>query len=330
MKTVAPGSSLLGLADFIIESDRREIVEALTIGWTIGMGRPPEEFENDLAALRIWFDPVAQGQRLRREIAKLEPFPQGVADPGSPMMIDAGQGRRLVTPEGRCALDLLSQLERSRSAHAITDTLLVRYDRRLAALYQEWSRHRLNSVLDLLAGESKPLQIPAAGVVIALLVNRCDDESRALTRFASGQARDVVDRAFFAPVDAFSDVLAPSGRRDRTNPRLVSGWMLYEAHRRLGDGLAVVDARGGRDGKVWIQPEKKSEVIDRVARDLVRGHRARATERTFGAAYDALVEALRRSLPSLAGFGLVHERPKQTSELRKTFLEGLNRHLAAA
>lgn len=322
-------SSLLGLPDYVSEVDRQAIVEALTTVWSESMGRPPGNLEEDLQASRTWFDPVAQGHRLRREIAHLPSLPDDLLDPGSPLTVEAGQGRRLITPEGRCALEVLSGLDPTRPGHVIADSQLVKYDRRLALLYRDWSRHRLNTVLDLLAGESKPLQIPAAGVVIALLVNRCDDESRALTRFAGGEARGVVNRAFFAPVDAFADVLSSSGRRDRTNPRLVSGWMLYEARRRLGEGLEVVDSRGGKDGKVWIKPDKKLDVIDRVARDLARGHRARATEDTFSRAYDALVAALRESLPSLAGFGLVYERPKHTSELRALLLAGLSRHLSA-
>lgn len=321
--------SLLGLDDYIQEGKRRAILEGLTITWTACMGTEPGDLEDDLRASRSWFDPVAQGHRLRREIAKLPELSEEIFNPGSPLTVDVGERRRLVTPEGRCALDILIHLDSSRLGHVISDSLLVTYDRRLALLYREWSRHRINSVLDLLAGESKPLQIPAAGVVIALLVNRCDEEARALTRFAVGEAREVVDEAFFAPVQAFSDVLAPSGRRDRTNPRLLSGWMLYEARRRLGDGLVVVDARGGRDGRVWIRPDGKDDVIDRVARDLARGHRARATPETFAAAYDALVAALRMSLPSLAGFGLVHERTRHTSELRRRLLEGLDRHLSA-
>jgi len=205
----------------------------------------------------------------------------------------------------------------------MADAKLIPYDRLLAGLYRDWARHRLQSVVELLTGSTKPLQVPAAGVVIALLVNRCTAEDRALTRFASGSAREVVDEAFFKPVQAFADILAPSQRRNRSDPRLVSGWMLYEARRRLGDGLVVRDARGGVDGKVWIRPEAQDEVIQLVTRDLVRGHRARATPERFGAAYDALVVALRQELPRLAGFGLVHERPLDTEELRKRLLHTL-------
>lgn len=181
-------------------------------------------------------------------------------------------------------------------------------------------------MIDLREGTTNPLQIPAAAVVIALLVNRCTSETRALTRFAAGPARAVVDSAFFEPVKAFSDVIAPSSRRNNGDPKLVSGWMLYEANRRLGDDLVLSDARQGKDGAVWIREDREAEVIDRVARDLVRGHRARATPENFGRAFDSLVTSLRQELSELAGYGLVHERPNHTKRLRQQFLEALASH----
>lgn len=323
--------SLLGLPELLSEAERTALLNGLARIWESTMGQPPGDVDSDLEACRRWFDPVAQGQRLRRQISELPLLPTHLTIPAAPMTLRIDDHRALVTPEGRCALDLLLKLEESRvNEHVILPTTLVPYERRLARLYQRWSRHRLESVLELLAGGSKPLQIPAAGVIVALLVNRCDSEDRALTRFADGEAKEIVDRAFFAPVQAFSDVLSPSGRRNRTNPKLVSGWMLYEARRRLGEGLVVVDARQGANGKVWIRPERREEVLDRVCSDLARGHRTRANPQTLGEAYDALVDELRKSLPTLAGFGLVHERRRNTEGLRRQLVEGLNHHLLSA
>jgi len=105
--------------------------------------------------------------------------------------------------------------------------------------------------------------------------------------------------------------------------------MLYEAARRLGDGLVVEEARNGHDGKVWIRPEAEGDAIDVVARDLIRGNRAHATQERMGQAYDALVSALRKELPKLAGFGLVHERPQNTEELRQRLLAALGQRIEA-
>jgi hypothetical protein len=321
---------MIGLPRYLDRAEADSLAETLQRIWTATVGMPPADLDDDLKACKRWFDPVAQGQRLRRELAALPILSVGLADPGEPMTLRVAAGKLLVTPEGRCALDLLRQLPRDRSGLFIADTQVDVYYRKLALLYREWSLHRLRTVVDLLAGETKPLQISAAGVVIALLVNRSTSEDRALTRFASGRERDLIDQAFFAPVEAFSDVLAPKRRKSRGDPRLISGWMLYEARRRLDGGIIIVDAKGSANGKVWIREEDEGEVIRVVSRDLARGHRLRATPERFGIAFDALVRSLRKSLPRLASFELVHERPKNTDQLRHRLLASLRESLESS
>lgn len=318
-------TSPVGLPEFLDDQERREILTALDELWRRVAGQRPGELSTDLLATRRWFDPVAQGQRLRKELAALEAMPADWSDPGAPLTLEVGQHRYLVTPEGRCAMDLLASLP-DRSAHLVDEGQLAHYDRILAVLYRDWSRHRLNSVIELLRGTTKPLQIPAAAVLVALLVNRCTDESRALTRFGAGPRREIVDKAFFAAVQAFADVVAPDRRGKRTDPRLVSGWMLYEAGRRVGDGLVIVDAKAGGAGRVWIQPDAIEQVIDLIARDLQRGHRTTPDPDAIAEAFDRLVTALRSELPALAAFGLVHERPTETRRLRASLLAAVKRH----
>lgn len=320
-------TSLLRLPPYLSVQDARQLRTDLEQIWLNNFSHPPGSLEEDLTSLRHWFDPVAQGARLRRNLAGLAPLTESLEDPGEPWTIQVSRGRLLLTPEGRCCLDLLRQLlGEERDEYAVPQALLVDYDRILASTYRDWSRHRLLAVTALLAGTTKPLQIPAAGVVIALMVNRCTDESRALTRFASGEPREIVDAAFFAPVQDFADILAPRRRGNRGDPRLVSGWMLYEARRRLGEHLVIVDARGGVDGKVWVTNE--SAAIEVLTRDLVRGHRKHATPERFAVAFDALVERLRAELARLAGFGLVYERPAETRRLRERLLRGLAKQVA--
>jgi hypothetical protein len=326
MNTEEP-RSLLGLPDYIEYDEALSLIRALETIWESAVGSPPGNLESDLVICHRWFDPVAQGQRLRRELAQLPLLSEDLADPGEPMTLFVDSRRRLVTPEGLCALSLLKQLVQDGRSLAIPDSILVPYDRRLAALYRDWSRHRLQSVIALLSGDTKPLQIPAAGVVIALLVNRCTSPDRALRRFASGRARELVDQAFFAPVEAFAGILAPNQRERRSDPRLISGWMLYEARRRLDGYLVMSDARAGAEGRVWIRSEDEQKVVSVVTRDLVRGHRKHATPNRFALAFDALVESLRESLPRLASFGLVHERPANTARLREAMLGSLRYYL---
>lgn len=301
--------------------DRQRLLQALITLWTLTMARPPSEFEDDLNLLRRWFDPVAQGSRLRRELATLPSPPAEWQDPGPPLTCAASGSRRLLTPEGRCLLHVLDQLGDAPLLADVTDAVVRPAEQLLLSTYRTWSRHRLDSVVALLDGENKPLQVSAAGVVIALLVNRCTAQQRALTRFADGPAREVVDDAFFDAVTAFATTLAPRRRGNRASASLISGWMLYEAGRRLGNGLVVVDARGGKDGAVWIEESAIPHVLTVVARDLARGHRNKVDAASLAAAFDAMVDTLRERLPRLAGYGLAHERPVATAHLRSQLLE---------
>ncbi len=319
--------SLLPIAE-LMEKERIDvIVHALQEAWTSTMGQPPADLDTDLEVSRRFFDPVAQGQRLRRELNAIPPHADALFDPGEPFTLAFGPRKWVVTPEGRCALDLLAQNLKEGRSRRVTDQQLALYDRRLAHLYQRWGRHRLRSVIDLLAGATKPLQIPAAGVVIALLVNGSLSEARAMRRASEGNERPLLDRAFFAPVEAFAKAIAPPSRRNETANRLISGWILYEARRRLGEGFVVVNSRTGGDGKVWIEAGSVDEVVDSVARDLARGHRPQVTEEKFSDAFDALVRELRDQQPILAGFGLAHERPRTTLRLKRQFLDRLAHHL---
>lgn len=319
-----PQRSLIGLRGNVESTRGIQLIDSLSKTWTITMGSMPGKLEDDLKESRRWFDPVAQGQRLRKELAQLKEFPLGLYNPGDPFTLSIDPRRWLVTPEGRCALELLKNVSDSRPIWFIDQLQADHYDRILAYSYRDWSRHRINSVVALLAGTTKPLQIPAAGVVIALMVNGNDTAETALIRFASDRPRDLVDDAFFAAVNAFADPLSP-GRRGNRSSTLISGWMLYEARRRLGSGLVVEDFHGSRDGRVWVPAEYQRETVEIIARDLSRGHRPRVTVPTFSLAFDSLVDELRRQLPRLAGFGLSHEQPTETRRLRSMLIESISR-----
>lgn len=319
-------ASLLGVTGYVEGKRIDALVESLSAIWRHSMATDVGELESDLILCRRWFDPVAQGQRLRRDLSAIQPIPDAIWDPGHPFTLPVGARQRLVTPEGRCVLDLFVRLERNNKGHLIKEADLVPYDRVLGHLYREWSRHRIDSVIKLLAGEEKPLQIAAAGVLIAILVNRSTSLKRALRRFPQGAARDVIDEAFFEAVTAFAHALSPRQRPTR-DPRLVSGWMLYEARRRLGDDVLVVEgARPDTHGQLWIVEARQDHVIDVVARDLARGHRARITAESLAKAFDALVAAFRSQTPRLAGFALAHERPTNTDKLRTLLISKFTRY----
>ena len=136
-----------------------------------------------------------------------------------------------------------------------------------------------------------------------------------------------MDKAFFAPVQVFADVLSPKRRRSGISAQLISGWMLYDARRRFEDVIVLSEGRDGRDGSVWIRAESEFLVVDSVARDLVRGDRTRVTPDLFVEAFDCLVVELRREIKTLAGFGVAHERPRNTQRLRGLFADRLSHHI---
>jgi hypothetical protein len=313
--------SLLGLTGFIDRGKVEDLIHSLTLLWKLSTGLEINTLESDLELCRRWFDPVAQGQRLRRDLPGIPPLPPGSHDPGPPLTFEVTSTQKLITPEGRCAIDLLKQLDPRQTVYVLDDSATCYYDRVLGSLYLKWSRHRINSVVDLLRGEDKPLQIAAAGVVLALLVNRSTSPARALKRFPVGAAQDIVDAAFFRAVEAFSRTLAPKQRATR-DPKLISGWMLYEARRRLGEDLLIMEtSRPDSGGNVWIDERRQEMAIDVVARDLSRGHRTRITPTLLSTAFDELVDAFRAETGQLAGFGLAHERPVNTGRIKTLLLE---------
>ena len=212
--------SLLGISGTITAEQADQLILSLSKAWEVVFKKPASYLDDDLDAARCWFDPVAQGQRLRREISNMDPMPDHLTDPQPPLTLSVGQGKWLVTPEGRCVLDLLKSLPKYQAVHYVTAAQVAPYERRLASLYRDWSRHRLNSVVELLEGTNKPLQIPAAGIVVALLVNRSTSQDRAMVRFTSDPERSVVDKAFFAPGAGLRrrSVTEPAAQRSQRKP----------------------------------------------------------------------------------------------------------------
>jgi hypothetical protein len=283
--------------------------------WEACHHRRPASVRHDLDLHRRFFDPVATGKRLRETLPKVDAVV--TAEALSPAQaIAIGSGRQLITPEGRVALELLER------ALGSTDELEVKIDLRLAArwerelldLYRDWGRHRLRSVVELLGGGDKPLQIPAIGATLTLLVNRADDPERAIKRFAPGTSQDVIDEAFRSCAQAFAQQLAPSERRSRTKERLISGWTLHEVTRRMPDALCISDEHG-----VFVVPGRRRDVIGLLVAELKR--RRGTDEQLLLDAFDALVREFSRRAQALAGYGLLFERPVETARLRQTLLD---------
>jgi len=307
-------AATFGLTDRLARPAAEQLHGVLIDLWDACHHRPLAGVRPDLELHRRFFDPVAQGKRLREALLRIDP----VALPGpldETQAITVDTERTLLTPEGRIAIELLARgLDASGGDVHVDQRLASRWERDLLALYRGWGRHRLRSVISLLGGGDKPLQIPAIGAVLTLLVNRSDSPERAITRFSPGTARDVVDDVFRSCAHAFAQQLAPSTRRASDKERLISGWTLGEITRRMPDALHSSDEHG-----VYVVTARRPKLVGLLVAELrQRGEMDRQQLRD---AFDALVREFSRRAQALAGYGLLFERPAETARLRVAMLD---------
>ena len=302
-----------GLPSTIQRGAAETLKRSLEDLWHACHHRPLGGLRSDLELHRRFFNPVAQGKRLRSVLLEIDPItlPDTVS---ATQVIEVDDERLLITPEGRIALELVARgLEGSGEEIALDEQLAHRRERELFALYREWGRHRLRSVIDLLGGGKKPLQNPAIGGVLTLFVNRSDNPERAVKRFPPGTARDVIDDVFRSCANAFAEEIAPSKRRSKKKERLISGWTLGEVKRRMPDALQSSDAEG-----VFVIKERADDLLQLISSELQkRGYDKGRVEDSF----DALVREFRNRSQDLAGYGLLFERPTDTRKLRKQFFD---------
>ncbi|MDO9352923.1 MAG: hypothetical protein Q7T55_04470 [Solirubrobacteraceae bacterium] len=308
-----------GLPQRVAASRGRELADALESSWRSAFGYEPRNWLGDLEALKIFYDPVATGKRLREALSKVEETGSPLTPP---MAISVGD-RHLITPEGRAALELLREsLKQKGSDVGFDPALAAQLQADLLEAYRSWSRHRLLSVVDLLGGGAKPLQMPAMGSVLVLLVNRSDSRPRAIPRFRGDdnpRAQEQIDAAVFACADAFASTLNRQSRRKPGKERLISGWTLHEITRRLPGALIIDDAG------VYVVAARKAEVIDLLAKELAQ--RAR-TGRQLEEAFDALVSEFRLRGPVLAAHQSLFERPGDTENLKERLVAAWREHAA--
>ncbi len=275
----------------------RRLAERLEALWRWAYGQPITDVTTDLTLTREFFDSRRSERSVRDAVEALGPPPESDAPPPALLAYDAGAGRRIPTPEARLAIELLADRITEPRAMAL-----------LAAHYRAQSRHRIERVTELLLGTGKPLQLPAVGAGIVLLINRCDARSRWLPVAAADARQAAADRLIALPSAAFAEVMRPSARRNASRARLDGGWWTPELTRRLPRAILR------EDGLVGLAPSERGRVIDRLALELARRKRIDATRLTAGLA--ALADQLRADAGPLRAHRLYHESPKVT---RATF-----------
>lgn len=296
-------------------ADLRSALRAL---WSdAAEGREPGVLSDDLELLRRrFFDPVAQGKRLREELVGLPERPEAMTLPDS-LRLAIDSTRAVITPEGRAALVLLDDAQTSDVAVALSEALASSLEVVLLDHYRRWGRHRITQVVALLSDET--LRPPAIGLLLTLLVNRSIGPSRAVRRFAEGPERDAIDAAFREPVGRFADAIDPGHRRSLAKERLISGWTLHEVTRRHPQAIAIDEDESV--SRVYISDGAQEELVDVVARALAHKHVGLTTA---GEAFDELVDALRGQGSTIAGYGMLFERPGDTAALRRDLLATLH------
>jgi hypothetical protein len=302
-------------------AELRAILQRL---WQIVYGAPIGPLDDDLEKCRAFFDPVARGHKLRERLTALAPVPEetrpSAARLREPLVIEAGDGRLLVGVEARLLFELLDRYSDPLGAVVVPAEAIHAADQRALAIYRSWARYRLGQVLALRDGRGgEVLQATSVGIVLALLVNRSTAADRAIGRLADEQVRQRVDEAIHSAAAAFADRISTGRRRSRTEQRLIGGYWLTEARRRLADRLVVTESPRGETSLIYIPEQYRDEVIDFVAHDLAR--RANLQEAALAAGFDDLVDTLRTASNQLAGQRMTFERPADTVRLKDRLLD---------
>lgn len=316
----APSTELFGMPLVMAVTDADHASAALSHAWLLQAGRAIRDFDDDLEALAQWFHPKLRGQTLRERLTELSALGHDGARVPAAVLLPCGDGRYLVTPEGRAWLACLDLARDLGDGHlSFTPSQGEPYADRLLVLYRRWSRHRLDDVIEKRTGAGSPMHPAAAGMVLLLLVNRSFTPETAIRRVRQADVQAKIDDVVADVLEQFAEALAGRTRRGRQPEHysLWSGYALTEARRRLAGGL-VLDRE---DGYVYVDADREGDVSEFVARDIAR--RRGADEERVSAAFDALVAAYRRRLSDLAGLGSGFERVGRTDALRERLLRAV-------
>jgi len=307
-------STLFGMPLVLDEEDVRRVQRVATEAWEHQSGRPPGDLEEDLGALAAWFHPKLRGATLRARLGDLEPLALSPAGIPPLVLLPCGEGRGLLTPEGRAWLACSAE-PRSRTGGQFVWTVDQGrpLETLLLTLYRGWTRHRLEDVIEKQSGAGAPMLPSAVALVLLLLVNGSLEENRAIRRVRAPETQARIDSVVADVIVAFADSLAGPSSRGRSPEQfsLWSGYPLTEARRRLA-GLLVVDPE---EGAIYLAPGSEERVSQFLAQDLAR--RRGLTAERLEEAFDALVDTYRQRLPDLSALGSGFERVGRTEALRE-------------
>lgn len=310
--SIARPETLFGLQTGMSRREAEELLRFLVSAWRSQFRKAPAGLSSDLRLLERFFDPAAQGARLREQIAALEDLPTPVLNVPSEIFLPTGKEKGLVTPEGRVAMECLERKLAPTNGQIVIALEDIAWANRVVAdTYRDWGRKRL---LDAIRPR-RAIPIPTIAFALALLINGSVGPHLALPIATEHVREEDLSRILGSVVDAFVRRLRPSRRRSE-DFRLRGGWIITESTRNLF-GLVKNEKR-----RIWITEQGATQLPSRLGRELAR-HRG-IDRSAAGAALDLLIDKYHQSRPQLVSFGMAHERPRRTAQIRDEFLTSLS------
>lgn len=316
--SLAVPSTLFGLPLSLQSDEARRLTKFLELAWWSNYSRSIKMLDDDLKAMRQYFDPIATGRKLREQVSavsRLPDAPSFAVDVGG-LVVPLWENRFLIRPEGRVALEILQEAKLVDKHVVIEQRMLLAATQQVFEVYRALSMQRLEDVVGLLTGQ-EPLQAQPLGVVLWLLINRCTAPDRAIhMRSVSPEYSTRIDEALRPPVEAFiANVSKTSSPRERRELSLYSAWQITEAARRLGPRLVT-------GASIYLAKDQEEQVIRVIVADLRR--RRNLDLEQLRNALNAFYTAFRITVPQLAALGVYFELPHETrrmiAEIERLFI----------
>jgi len=322
-------STLFGLPLSLERAAAQDLVDALAALWERQMGHRTRPLEADLrsAGLADIFSPIKTGKTLRMFLDALpDPPPYPDSSLIRPPLVIGEWRDALVTVEGRVGLEIVRDLLSRDEADpiAIARDTVHGAGNLVYECYRDWSMRRLRDVIALRSGRSSVMGPPGMAFLLLLLVNRSvspETAIRTLPNRAADQKR--LDVAAGDIIEAYSNVINPDSpdesRKRKRDPRHFSfygGYARSEARRRVSWAL------GPEDDSNYIRYDRVDDAAAFVVNELRRTRAPRGRSRAL-MAFDALVAAYRRALPTLAALEMAHENRAATGDLRRRLEEAI-------
>jgi hypothetical protein len=265
-----------------------ELIRELSDLWEVDHGQPPGELIEDLARLRKrWFGPKVTPRRVGSQLAELEPQPLSGElrtrfDP--PLVLSIGE-RRIVTPEGRVAIELLNE---GNEVSTLNETLAK--NQKLTDTYRGWSQERLEDE----AKRRESMGYPTVAAV-ALILHLHGAKSREHALRLTTKDGEEVDRELLKPLEAFHTHV---GQRPGLSYTF-NNYHVGKAQARFGQEMIRREpSTGTLPVEIWIGAPS-GQLLDAVAEELVirrelTGAKALAAIRDLIDSYDGIQRRLRR------------------------------------